>query len=311
MAKAKVKGKVNISEAAADRAFTEGVLIYVDIRMWGASAKLESEKLRQLGLDNQEILDQVEAVRTLLTSEGNDLLNQYRTVRNEVKGWIYRNSIPFPVDGFVFLPKDLIERADSYLKQRQEEAQMIVDSLVPKIKQLEADYAKRFPQLYDPSKYPSEGSLRSHFTFRWSFRVFAPPSEEARVLPPAVYREEMERFRQDIGRMREMTLNAVGNTLIERVKALSEQCENDAVRAQTVDAMKNFLERFDVVFSGFVDERKLKQLIDDVKMYMEGTDAAMLSADETFRAVVGNKMKEVVAEIKTVPGLTLKRAFEL
>lgn len=310
MAKAKIKGKIG-SESSSDRAFAEGVLIYLDIRMWGASARLEDSKLRELGIDNQDLLDQISAVRTLLTPDGNQLLSEYRTVRSEVKGWIYRNSIPFPVDGFVFLPKDMIERADNYLKQRQEEAQMIVDTFVPKIKQLEADYAAKFPALYDPSKYPSEEQLRRHFVFRWSFRIFAPPSEEAKLLPPSVYREEVERFRQDIGKMREMTLNAVGNALISRVSKLKEQCENDAVKAQTVESVKGFLEKFDSLFSGFVDETKLKTLINEVKEYMDGTDAGMLSADDTFRTVVGNKMKEVAEEIKTVPGIQLKRAFEL
>jgi hypothetical protein len=310
MGKAKIKGKTG-GEDVADRAFSDGILIYVDIRMWGASARLDSSVLRDLGIKDQEILDQVDAVRSLLTPEGNALLNEYRVVRNEVKGWIYRNSLPFPVDGFVFLPKDLIERTDNYLKQRQEEAQAIVETFVPKIKQLEADYATKFPQLYDQKKYPSEEVLRRHFTFRWSFRVFTPPSEEAKLLPPSVYREEVERFRQDISKMREMTLNAVGNALIERVAALSKQCENDEVKTQTIEAMKNFLEKFDNLFSGFVNEDKLRKLIGEVKEYMDGTDAAMLGADETFRTVVGNKMREVAAEIKTVPGLQLKRAFEL
>jgi hypothetical protein len=34
-------------------------------------------------------------------------------------------------------------------------------------------------------------------------------------------------------------------------------------------------------------------------------------ADDEFRSVVGAKMKEVAKEIKTVPGLQLKRGFEL
>jgi len=311
MAKAKVKGKVGGSSATEQNVFNEGVLLYCEFRMWGGQAKLEPSKLVELGITNQELLDQISAVRSVLTREGNDLLGQYRTVRNESKRWIYNNSVPFPVDGFVFIPKDRVERTDNYLKQRQEEAQMIVDTIVPAIKQMEADYAAKFPQLYDPAKYPTEAQLRNHFAFRWTFRVFAPPSESLMVLPPSVYKEEVERFKQDISKMREMTLNAVGNALISRVKSLSEQCENDEVRTNTVESVKRFLEKFDEIFAGYVDNTKLQKLIGEVKEYMDGTDADMLSADDQFRSVVGSKMKEVVEEIKTVPGMQLKRGFEL
>jgi len=308
MAKAKVVGKTGGSE---ERAFSDGVLVYLEIRQWGATAQLDNSKLAELGLSDRELLDQIRAVRSILTPEGQDLLNQYRTVKNEAKGWLYRNSIPFPVNGFVFLPKSMIERADAYLKQRAEEAQMIVDTIVPAIKKMESDYAAKFPQLYDAACYPTEAQLRRMFTFRWSFRVFAPPAEELRVLPPEIYREEVQRFKQDINSMREMTLNAVGNALLGRIKNLSEQCENDTVKTQTVNSIKSFLEKFDELFSGFVQQDKLNKLISDVKEYMDGTDASMLSADDEFRSVVGAKMKEVVSEIKTVPGLQLKRGFEL
>lgn len=310
MAKAKIKGKVSPAASEQDT-FSNGVLLHCEIRMWGASAKLDSGLLAQLGISDRLLLDQISAVRSVLTKEGNELLGQYRTIKSEVKSWIFRNSLPFPVEGFVFVPKTLIERCDNYLKQRQEEAQMIVDTICPMIKQLEADYAAKFPKLYDASKYPSESSLRNHFAFRWTFRVFAPPSEQMMVLPPNVYKEEVERFKQDINRMRTMTLSAVGNALLDRVKSLSEQCENDAVKTNTVESVKRFLERFDEVFSGFVSNEKLQQLIGSVKEYMDGTDASMLSADDEFRSVVGAKMKEVVSEIKNVPGMQLKRGFEL
>jgi hypothetical protein len=310
MAKAKIKGKVMASANEQDT-FANGVLLYCEIRMWGANATIDKEILSKIGITDRELLNQISAARSLLTKEGNDLLGQYRTVRNETKSWIYRNSLPFPVDGFVFVPKSQIERVDNYLKQRQEEAQMIVDTIVPMIKKLEADYAAKFPALYDPRKYPTEASLRNMFSYRWTFRVFAPPSEQAMILPPDVYKEEMERFKQDINKMREMTLNAVGNAMLERVKSLSEQCQNGAVRSNTVEAVKRFLERFDEVFSGFVTNEKIQKLIADVKECMDGTDAAMLSVDDGFRNAVGSKMQEVVKEIATVEGLQMKRGFEI
>ena len=57
------------------------------------------------------------------------------------------------------------------------------------------------------------------------------------------------------------------------------------------------LEKFDQVYDGCVDHEALKGLIDDVRLYMDGTEASMLKADDDFRVMVGKKMKEVTSLI--------------
>lgn len=286
--------------------FMDGVLVYLKVRAWGATAKLDSSMLPD------ELPDEiVRAVRDLLTPEGMALLKDYQRVRNEAKGWLYRNSIPFPVDGMVFIRKELIEKANEVLADLQRQAFEIRDEFVGVVKDLEADYAKEYPKFYDPAKYPSKQQLLGRFIFRWSFRVFEPPNSDLKVLSPAQYKQEVSKFKDDVKRMKEDTLTIVASSIVDRLSMLSKQCEDDAVYTATVESVDRLLEKVDTVFKGFINDNSISKAIKDIRMYMDGTDAEMLRADEDFRSVVGDKMKAITEEIQANPGISLQRGFEL
>lgn len=307
MTKAQVKGKTGSDE---QKAFKDGVLLYVDMQMWGATAKIDKRTLLKLGL-SEEDLEVMSAVRDLLTPEGKSLLGDYRTVRNEVKGHIYRNSIPFPIDGFVFIPKHKVAEIDDFLKKKKDQADTIRDQLIEKIADLEQEYAKQYPQFYDPAKYPSKAQLKGRFQFRWSFRMFSPPDQELQLLPPEIYKEEVNRFKEDMEKTKQMTLNLFVNSLVERANTLFQQCESDSAKTATIESTMRLMDRFDDLFSGFIEEKKVRKAVDDVKLYLEGVDQSMLNIDNEFRAIVGDKMRDIVNTVKTVPGVTLKRGLEL
>jgi len=65
------------------------------------------------------------------------------------------------------------------------------------------------------------------------------------------------------------------------------------------------------LWEGFVGSKEIKKAVEDVRLYLEGTDADMLKADGEFSSVVTNKMEKVVGELKAVPGVKLKRSIDL
>ena len=285
--------------------FSDGVLVYLKVRAWGATAQLNSEMLPD------ELPEEiVRAVRDLLTPEGMALLKDYRRVRNEAKGWLYRNSIPFPVDGMVFIPKGLIEKANEVLVEWQAQAFGIRDEFIKVVKKLEKDYSNEYPRFYDPSKYPSDAQLFSRFLFRWTFRIFQPPNSDLQVLSPQQYKEEVSKFKEDVERMKSDTLSIVASSIVERLTSLAKQCEDDAVYTSTVESVDRLLEKVDTVFTGFIDNSSIQKAIKDIRLYMDGTDAEMLRADDDFRGVVGKKMKDITEGIQST-GIKLQRGFEL
>jgi hypothetical protein len=293
-------------DVAAD-VWREGVLVHTEFRAWGATAKLDDEQL-----PDELPPEIVRAVRDLLTPEGMALLKDFNRVRNEAKGWLYRNSLPFPVQGMVFVRKSRLEQTDERLQAFQAQALEIAEEFIKQVKVLEEQYAQEYPKFYDPAKYPSEAQLRSRFVFRWSFRSFEPPDSKFAVLSPDMYKREVDKFNSDIRWMRDATSKMFAKAVIDRLGELKKQCEDGTVYSQTVDSVNALIDKFDNLFTGYVSKDSLVKLMDDVKLYMQGTDAEMLRADDDFRAVVGRKMDSVVDTfVKESGTIELSRGFEL
>lgn len=287
--------------------FVNGVLVCTEIKTWGGSAKIKGEDLPD---DLPEEI--VRAVRDLLTPEGMKILKEYLKIKQGVKAWLVTNSIPFPVLGMTFVPKNKITEINDYLKERQAEAQAIAEDFIKVVKDLEADYASKYPKFYDPSKYPSMERLRKRFVFRWSFRVFTPPNSDMQELNPGIYKEEVRKFKEDINWMREATSKMFGKELIDRLEMLKEQCESGKVFSTTVSSVNNLIERFENLFIGYVDRKEFKRVVKELKDYMEGTDAEMLRVDDEFREVMRMKMTELSeVAIKETSTIELQRGFEL
>jgi len=305
MARTQVKGKTaNVVTASV---WLDGQLAITEFRGWGATAKIDKDQLPD------ELPPEIfTAVRDLLTNDGMALLREHKRIRNEAKGWLYRNSMPFPVSNMCFVRNSTLAKAEEVLTDFQRQALEVSEEFIKVAKKLELEYAEKYPAFYVPAKYPSEAQLRSRFVFQWTFRSMMPPDEQMKQLLPDMYDREISKFNQDIKWMKNATSKMFADAVIDRLGQLKKQCEDGTVYTQTIDSVNALIEKFDTVFDGYVDRENLTTLMDDVKMYMDGTDAEMLRIDDTFRTVMRKKMTEVVDtfvnEAKTIE---LSRGFEL
>lgn len=301
----KLKGKA--ASEVAKSIWTEGLLVVAEFTGWGATAKIDDEQLPD------ELPSEIfTAVRNLLTPEGMALLKDHKRVRNEAKGWLYRNSLPFPVQGMVFVRKSMLLQADEILVKYKAEADSIGRKFVGVAKALEEQYAEQYAIFYDPAKYPTKAQLAKRFVFQWSFRSFQPPDSEFSVLSPEMYERELKKFDSDVKWMKDATSKIFADAVVDRLGQLKKQCEDGTVYAQTVDSVQTLITKFDTLFTGYVNRDKLVKLMDEVKLYMDGTDAEMLRADNDFRTVVRNKMNSVVKTfVEESKNIKLSRGFEL
>lgn len=301
----KIKGKTCAS--VTENIWTEGLLVVAEFYGWGATAKIDDEQLPD------ELPPEIfVAVRDLLTPEGMALLKDHKRVRNAAKGWLYQNSLPFPVQGMVFVRKSMIMQAEEVLVKYKAEAEAIAKEFVEVAKTLEEQYAERYPVFYNPAKYPTKAQLSGRFVFQWSFRSFQPPSDDFAVLSPEMYNREMKKFDSDIQWMKDATTKLFAGAVIDRLGQLKKQCEDGTVYTQTVDSVQALIGKFDNLFAGYVNKDKLVKLMDEVKLYMDGTDAKMLRADNDFRTAVRNKMNSVVNTfVEEAENIKLSRGFEL
>ena len=200
---------------------------------------------------------------------------------------------------------------DERLQRYQQEWDEVAEDLANQIVNLKEKFAAKYPALYDPSRYPTAEGLRRSIYFTWSFRQFTVPDREMSVLSPAIYKREMEKFKSDISEMKSMTLNVMANEFVQRIESLKKGCENGTVTPQTITAINGFLSRFDEVWDGFVEEKTIRKMIEDMKEYMDGTDADMIRYDDNFRQLVANKAAQVAEGLKNIDGVELKRAIDI
>jgi hypothetical protein len=285
--------------------FSNGVLIHLNVRCWGALSKLDDKHLGELPKNI------VRAVYDLLKDK--TYLTIVHNIRSEAVGFVGNNSLPFPIAGLHFIPKKLISHVNTRLQRYQNRFWVAIEEFLDNYSSLIADYAKEYPKLYEPQKYPSVVVLRTRFCFEWTFRHFNVPDVSIGVLPPEVYGEELRKFQSEMREMRDMAVSVVGKQFIEKIESLKDQCLDSSgnINTATVNAVHNFLDRFDRLWDGFVAHPQLKRMIGECKEYMAGTDADMLRADETFRGLIGKKMGEITDHLDSLADARLYRRLDI
>lgn len=282
----------------------EGSMCNLKIGRWDASAKLPKDKIAKSM--PKEI---IRAMQDLV--EDRSLLKALATIRRMAKGELMRHSIPFPVDGVWFVPKEYITFLDERFTELKEENDDRVDTLVGRYGKLKADMKSKYPTYFRPEKYPSVEELRRKYYFNWNFFNIGLPNGKSSVLSPKVYKREQRKFAGMIKEMEEMTVNLVANRLVRRINKLAGQCSSGKVNAGTVNSIDRFLQKWDELWSGYVDETKMKSIMRQLKAQMKKVDTESLKDSEDLREQVGTKIESLVSKIKAIPNVQLKRKLDV
>jgi hypothetical protein len=274
--------------------FSEGVLITLRTRLWGATGKLENSMFEV----NDDTIDKKEIYASMSLLKDTSLIDAMRQTRTGCKNYIKAHSIYFPDANFDFIRKEDIEEVVETVERYKQRFMDYGEDLIAMLKDLEKQFAETHPKLYNPAKYPSEERLKRTLVFEYVLRVFSAPDKEMGLISPSVYKREMEKWKRDIDSMKEETAKAVCKEIADRIDALKEGCETGKISQNTVKSINSVLEKFDSLWSGFVEEKDVKKMIDDVKLYLEGTDAEMLRYDDNFRSMVANKAAKIAGELE-------------
>ena len=273
-----------------DNVYTKGCLIIFRSRFWGATKKLSEDQLGDLP---PEI---VKASRDLLVDDSK--LEAVRGIIGEAKRFIKSNTMPFPIPNVDFINKNRITFVDDALKSRKENAIEAVEDLTNALEYEKSRYKSRFPDLYAEGNYPTADQLMDNFEFNWSFRVISPPGKDLAILSPEIYEAEIKAFKKEIQDFQESLVSTIAKEFFYRIDKLRDQCIGTGdISSSTVKSIHNLLDKFDNVYDGCISHKALKDMIDDVKLYMDGTEANMLKADDDFRSMVGKKMGEITSLI--------------
>jgi len=284
--------------------YEKGCLIILTTRFWGATTKLTPEQLGDLPA---EIIN---ASRSLLPDDSK--VKAVRGILAEARRFVSSNTIHFPIPNVDFINKNRIAYVDSALKSRKEWALEALDDLIRVLETEKRKYKSKYPDLYKESNYPTESQLRDNLVFDWSFRIISPPGKDLAILSPEMYEAQVQSFKREMKEFEDNLISVVAKEFYDRIDKLREQCIGAGdVSSATVKSIHNVLDKFQNVYDGCLTHNSLKKMVDDIKMYMDGTDASMLKAGDDLRRMVGEKMKDVTSLIKNSKDKRLTRKLDI
>lgn len=302
----KTQSETKVEEVNQINVFSKGVLVHIDIRIPGMYSRLPDEHLTGIPEQMKKLIR-----ATYDKLEDKSLIEAMNSLRGRAKSYIHSMSIPFPVYGLAFIKKEDIEECHIRLSSIEQQIKECFEDFCTAYPDLEKAFAEDHPELYDPAKYPTVAYLESHFRAKHTFRQFTVPDQEMSMLSPALYKEEMLKFKEEMQEVRDMTLDACKTEMLKKIDSLKNQCIDDTINTGTVNAVNDFLKKFDTLYSDFIDDGKVKAMINEVKEYMSDTEADDLRASEDFRKLVGDKMSEVSEGLQAIPDKKAKRRIEL
>jgi len=283
----------------------EGVFCNFRIGYWGARIKLDKNRL---GEDVPKEI--VRAAQDLLDDKV--LIEDIKNIQWQAKYILKNNSMPCPIDGIFFIPKKKIVYINEQLTSMLEEFDQRVDKFVRNYKKLINNFATKFPKFYNPKKYPSESEIKNKFYMDWRFFKLGAPDSAATILDPNEYKKEVDKFKGMIQEMEEMAINVISNDLFAKIDKLQKQCESgEGLHGKTVGSINRFLDKWNDLWVGNVDDRKIKMIVSRLKKEMNKVTIDRLKGNEDFRTEVSKKLNVILNKIESIPSVELKRKIDI
>lgn len=287
----------------------EGVLCSIQTGFWGASAQYDKN---HLGKEVPKAI--VRATQDLL--EDKTLMDDIRNIQWQAKYLIKNNSLPFPIDGVFFLPKNQIGYINERLEELMEEFDVRVGKFVSTYDRLVDNFKKKYPKQYKnqevKNKYPSKKSLRNKFYLRWTFFSIDTPDSTAGILDPNDYKRAVDKFHGMVDEMEDMAMNIIANDLFKRLENLHNQClDGEKIHGKSIGSVNRFLDKWKDLWKGNVDNRKMTMIVARLRKEMSKVEITRLKDNQNFREEFTGKMGSIMKKLDNIPNVTLKRKLDI
>lgn len=302
------KSKEEVLQKKIER-LNEGVLCIVQNGFWDAIAKYDK---KHLGEEVPKAI--VKATQDLIDDK--TLISDIKNIQWRAKYLIQANSMPFPIDGVFFLPKNVIAPINEELEELHEEFEVRVAKLVKEYDNLVKKFKRKYPNQYNMQqkkrKYPTKKVLRDKFYLRWSFFNIEMPDSTIGILDPNEHKRAMSRFENMIGEMEDMALNIIGNDLFERLGRIQNRIvNNEPVHGKNISSINTFLDKWSELWQPNVDDRKMKILVSRLKKEMKKVELTKLKDNQNFREEFSDKIATMMGKIESMPAVRLKRSLKI
>ena len=268
--------------------FEKGCLIQLSISKWGGVKKISDSQLAQM----TDVHEWLTATKKLVDPES---LKPICKVGNAARTYLTGISLPFPIQGMVFIPKEMITRVDQKLEEFKTEFSQTVASFLQDYDKLRETAMVYLGELFNEIDYPVH--VEEKFSFTWRFIILDVPNGKSGILSPEVYEREKEKFIQTMEEARSMAIESLREEFASMVERITERFtqngdgKSKVFKNATVESFYEFFETFKER-NIFRDEH-LAQLVERAQAVLGGVSAENIRTNADLKENIRGGMAEV------------------
>ena len=282
-----------------ERIFEKGCLTQLSVSQWGAAKKIDKSRLAQMTTSP----DWLRASKKLVDPEA---LKPISKIANKARSYLSGVSLPFPIQGMVFVPKEMISRVDGELRSYKQDFDKAVNKFLSEYEELRKIARVYLGDLFNDLDYPVD--VRSKFSLAWRFVVLDVPNGNVGLLAPEVYEREKEKFVQTMEEARQMAVRSLREEFADMVERITERFSNGNDGKPKVfknSTVTNFYEYFEIFKErNIFKDDQLAELVNRAQAILSGESAALIRSDSLLKERIRSGMIDVenaMAEILSRP----------
>ena len=268
--------------------FEKGCLIQLSISKWGGVKKISDSQLAQM----TDVHEWLTATKKLVDPES---LKPICKVGNTARTYLTSISLPFPIQGMVFIPKEMITRVDQKLEEFKTEFSQTVASFLQDYDKLRETAMVYLGELFNEIDYPVH--VEEKFSFTWRFIILDVPNGKSGILSPEVYEREKEKFIQTMEEARSMAIESLREEFASMVERITERFtqngdgKSKVFKNATVESFYEFFETFKE--RNIFRDEQLAQLVERAQAVLGGVSAENIRTNADLKENIRGGMAEV------------------
>ena len=277
--------------ATAENMFREAALLQLTATCWQVDKKLPQALLADVG--NVDFL----RGRKLLLPP--DSLARIKQVVGKARNYLRKIALPFPIIGCVLVSKKLIPEVQENLKKLEWEYNSMVEDFIRWYPETVQEARESLGELFNECDYPPREEIQTRFRFHWRYIVIGP--SVSRVLPPSIYKDEVEKFQNLMEQARQEAIAALRGEFVDLVDNLTDKLRGSddgkprKLREAAVENLKDFLASFSN--RNLFEDAQLSELVDRCKSIITNTSVNTIRTNSLVKENLHNQMQELLAAV--------------
>ena len=271
--------------------FEKGCLVQMSVSQWGAAKKVDKRKLAQM-------VSSPEWLRASKKLVDPNALKPIAKIANSVRSYLAGISLPFPIQGMLFVPKESITKVNQKLQSYKEIFDNTVEYFISGYDNLRRTAMVYLEDLFNETDYPVD--VQSKFTFAWRFIILDVPNGNVGLLSPEVYEREKEKFIQTMEEARELAIKSLREEFASMVERITERLSNGVngkskiFKNSTVSSFYEFFETFKE--RNIFKDDQLVELVNHAQQVLDGDSSENIRSNDHIKERIRAGMVTVVSQ---------------